>query len=105
MDLYQFRLNNSAFRFYTVIVLVMFLMLYVGYELANYRIEQEQRNTRVMTGTIAHAQAENQRLNQSLSQIAVELALQQSAQTLLEESYAELIAENQSLQQKIALYD
>ena len=105
MDLYQFRLNNSAFRFYTLIVFFMFLMLYVGYELANYSIEQEQRNTQVMSGTIAHAQAENQRLNQSLSQIAVELALQQSAQTLVEESYAELIAENQSLQQKIALYE
>jgi hypothetical protein len=105
VDLYQFRLNNSAFRFYTLIVLVMLLMLYVGYELANYGTEQEQRNTQVMSGTIAHAQAENLRLNQSLSQIAVELAMQQSAQTLVEESYAELIAENESLQQKIALYE
>ena len=83
----------------------MLLMLYVGYELANYGTEQEQRNTQVMSGTIAHAQAENLRLNQSLSQIAVELAMQQSAQTLVEESYAELIAENESLQQKIALYE
>jgi hypothetical protein len=105
VDLYQFRLNNSAFRFYTLIVLVMLLMLYVGYELANYGTKQEQRNTQVMSGTIAHAQAENLRLNQSLSQIAVELAMQQSAQTLVEESYAELIAENESLQQKIALYE
>lgn len=105
MDLYQFRLNNSAFRFYALIVLVMLLMLYVGFELARYGIEQEQRETQVMSGTIAHAQAENLRLNQSLSQIGVELALQQSAQVLVEESYAELLTENQSLQQKIDLYE
>ena len=105
MNLYQFRLNSSAFRFYTLIVLFMLLMLYVGYMLAAYTSQQDQRNTQVMSGTIAHAQEENLRLNQSLSQIAVELALHQSAQSLAEESYAELIAENQSLQQKIALYE
>ena len=104
MDLFQFRQNNSAFRFYAVIVMVMLFMMFIGYRLALINTEHSLKEQQMKTGSIAHAQAENTRLVQELSQRQVELAMIKSAQQLLQEDVAKALNEKKALQQQIDLY-
>ncbi len=104
MDLYRFRQSASAFRFYALIVGLLIGMLFIGYQLATFQQAENRQQTAQLSGSLAHAQAENHRLNQALSQLDVDIAVQHSAQKIAEQSMLELLEENQALQQKIQLY-
>ncbi|CAI8218097.1 MAG: Uncharacterised protein [Glaciecola sp. HTCC2999] len=104
MDLLQFRQNSSAFRFYAVIVMVMLFMMFIGYRLALTHTQQSIKENQIKTGSIVHAQAENTRLVQELSQLNVQLAMITTAHELLQEDFSKILNEQKALVQQINLY-
>lgn len=104
MDLFRLKQNGRAFRFYAVIITVMLLMMFIGYRLALMNTEQSIKAYQIKTGTIAHAQAENIRLVQELSQLQIQLEMSKSVQQLIQQDITDARSENKTLQQKIDLY-
>ncbi|MDM7861782.1 hypothetical protein QTP81_14360 [Alteromonas sp. ASW11-36] len=104
MNLQQLRTQLSETRYTLVIVLVMLVMLYIGFQLAQLSFDYLSRQLAISQNTAANLAAENQRLVTTSNELSAQLEIAKLANEALDERIRDGLERERALKEQVTFY-
>ena len=104
MNLQQLRTQLSETRYTLVIVLVMFVMLYIGFQLAQLSFDYLTRQLAISQNTAANLAEENQQLVTSANELTAQLEIAKLTNEVLDDRIRDGLERERALKEQVAFY-
>lgn len=100
----EIRKTWSAFKFYSLVILILVIASYSAFKYGNQYYAQQQNEIETLQHTMSNLDSENQRLTQQLNVLGVELEVQRLAAVKLQDSITQGLQRETELQKEISFY-
>ncbi|MGB2427514.1 MAG: DUF6776 family protein [Alteromonas sp.] len=104
MNLQQLRTQLSETRYTLVIVLVMFVMLYIGFQLAQLSFDYLTRQLAISQNTAANLAEENQQLVTSANELTAQLEIAKLTNEVLDDRIRDGLERERALKEQVTFY-
>jgi hypothetical protein len=104
LDLPKYREKLGFVRFYTLLLLILGVIFYAGYEFANMHKTNLQAQNRLLNKSLGNLTSENEKLQSQYNVLKVELDIAQLTTERDQQSNKESINREQALKEQILFY-
>ena len=104
MDLRKYRENAGFVRYYLVLIVILALVAYAGYEFAHVEKAGLEADNRLLNKSLNNLSGEHQKLQSDYNMLKVELEIAQLANEQSQVSINDAINREQTLKEQISFY-
>lgn len=104
MDIRKYRAEFGFVRFYTVLLIILAMTFFAGFEFANMKKDNLHIQNRLLNKSVGNVTSENEKLQSQYNVLKVELDIAQLTNEQSKQSGIERIAREQALKEQVLFY-